>query len=255
MKFIRTIFTNKGGVILEVKLLSRKYKLDEKELNRAIVKLNNKDVLLFTMSGKMGAGKDTVGDIISEGLTSKGYFIKSVSFGYLIRAEVDNVVREYNKSEDKESYAIKVNASKEDLDKLSTFLRDCTVYDRTDEARAALQYWGTEVRRSQNGNYWINRMSEFIVDSVNNGYSVSVTDARFPNETELVEDLLGKVIRLDVPEDVRVKRVEIRDNIKVNLESLVHISELALDDYEFDKVFDGERSPDSLAKDALNFIL
>lgn len=238
-----------------MKDLSIKYEIEEIELNKALSKLNSKECLLFTMSGKMGAGKDTIGDLISNELDSQGYSLLSTSFGYLIRKEVSNVVEKYNNAEDKKAYSIEINVDKNILDNLSNLLEKCTAFDRTDEARLALQIWGTDVRRKQQGNYWINQMSQFIVRSVNMGYSVNVTDARFPNETKLVEDLLGKVIRLDVPEKVRVKRIEKRDGIKVNMGSLNHISELALDDYEFERVFDGTRSPKKLASEGLKYIM
>lgn len=235
--------------------LSIKYEVDEIELNEALKRIKRKESLLFTMSGKMGSGKDTVGDMISNELDSEGYKLIRTSFGHLIRKEVSNIIEYYNEIEDKEAYSIKVNADKEDLDKVSSLLENCTVFDRTYEARTALQFWGTDVRRKQQDNYWINKMSEFIVRSVNKGYSVNITDARFSNETKLVEDLLGKIIRLDVPEGVRIKRIEKRDNIKVNMESLRHVSETALDDYNFEHVFKGTKSPKKLMKEGLKYIM
>lgn len=236
-------------------MLSQKYEVDEVNLSKALNRLKNKKSLLFTMSGKMGAGKDTVGNLISKELISKGYRLINTSFGYLIRNEITDIVNGYRKANDKEKYAIKVNANKKDLDKLYYYLQDCTAFDRTDETRAALQFWGTEIRRKQQDNYWINKMSEFIVNSVNSGLSVNVTDARFPNEVDLIKDLAGKIIRLDVPEEIRIKRIEERDNIKVNPESLNHISETALDNYNFERVFDGTKDPHELCREGVNYII
>lgn len=236
-------------------MLSQKYEVDEVNLSKALNRIKNKKSLLFTMSGKMGAGKDTVGNLISKELISKGYRLINTSFGYLIRNEITDIVNGYKKANDKEKYAIEVNANKKDLDKLSYYLQDCTAFDRTDEARAALQFWGTEIRRKQQDNYWINKMSEFIVNSVNSGLSVNVTDARFPNEVDLIKDLAGKTIRLDVPEEIRIKRVEKRDNIKVNPESLNHISETALDNYNFERIFDGTKGPHELCREGVNYII
>lgn len=253
--FFQSTFNNRKGHTTIVKDLSVKYEIDEQELEKALNRLKNKDSLLFTMSGKMGAGKDTIGDLISNELDIKGYSLINTSFGYLIRKEVTNVVEEYNTVENKETYALEINVDKKVLDKLSFLLENCTAFDRTDEARLALQIWGTDIRRNQQDNYWIVQMSRFVIQAVNKGYSVNITDARFPNETRLVEELSGKVIRLDVPENIRVERVEKRDNIKVNPESLIHISELALDDYKFDRVFDGTKRPKRLMKEGLKYIL
>lgn len=239
---------------MQIKELINKYELEELELTEALKRIQNKDSILFTMSGKMGAGKDTVGDLISDELKTKDYKLINTSFGQLIREEVTDLVEDYNRLEYKGAYAAKVGATIDNLSKLSKLLEDCTVYDRTDEAREALQFWGTEVRRKQDTNYWINKMSQFIVDKVNKGYSVNVTDARFPNEVELVEDLLGKVVRLNVPASVRVERVELRDNIKVNISALEHASETALDAYVFDRVFDGTDEPTLIAKRSLKYI-
>lgn len=236
-------------------MLSQKYEVDEVNLSEALNRLKNKKSLLFTMSGKMGAGKDTVGNLISKELISKGYRLINTSFGYLIRSEITNIVNGYRKANDKEKYAIEINANKKDLDKLSYYLQDCTAFDRTDETRAALQFWGTEIRRKQQDNYWINKMSEFIVNSVNSGLSVNVTDARFPNEVDLIKDLAGKTIRLDVPEEIRIKRIEKRDSIKVSPESLNHISETALDNYNFERVFDGTKDPHELCREGVNYII
>ena len=233
--------------------LSIMNKIDRTLLNETLNE--SKEPLLFTMSGKMGAGKDTVGDLISNKLDSQGYKLMSTSFGYLIRKEVSNVVDGYDNAEDKEAYSNEVNADKEILKQLSSLLENCTAFDRTDEARLALQIWGTDVRRSQQDDYWITQMSKFITSSLKQGYSVNVTDARFPNEVKLIEDLSGKVIRLEVPEKTRIKRIEKRDNVKANLENLNHASETALDKYDFARVFDGTKSPNKLMREALKYIL
>lgn len=235
--------------------LAVKYEVNEQDLKEAIDKLKNKECLLFTMSGKMGSGKDTVGDIISDELNSKDYKLINTSFGYLIRKELTDVVKGYQETTNMYDYAVEVNAEKQDLDLVSHLLKDCTAYDRTDEARTALQVWGTEVRRKQKNNYWINQMVKFIVEAVNKGHSVNVTDARFPNEVELVEDLLGKVIRLDVPAKERLKRIQKRDQIKVTYENFNHVSEFALDKYEFERIFDGMKKPQEIADEALEYIL
>lgn len=239
---------------MKLNKLSEKYKVDKESLSKAILKIQNKECLLFTMSGKMGSGKDTIGDLISNQLDSEGYQMLSTSFGYLIRHEITNIVDEYNESKDKEAYSVEVDASVVDLDKLSSLLGGCNIFERTENSRIALQFWGTEVRRKQENNYWINKMSQFVVRVVNKGYSVNITDARFPNEINLVEDLSGKVIRLEVSEKIRIKRLSKRDGVKVNQESLVHLSEIALDDYKFDKVFDGRKSPKKLASEGLEYI-
>lgn len=237
--------------------LIQKYGIsDEVKLKKTLNYIENKEVFLFTMSGKMAAGKDTIGDIISKKLhIKKEQRIINVSFGYLIRKEVDNVVAGYKKATSKADYAKLVNSTIEDLEKLSTIIKEHSAFDRTDEARSALQFWGTEVRRKSHKDYWINKMSKYIIDTINLGYSINITDARFPNEVQLVEDMSGKIIRLEAPEDVRKQRIKNRDNIEVSTETLRHESELALDNYNFDKIFDGTESPEILGENGYKYII
>lgn len=241
---------------MEIKELTEKYGVhDTVSLKKALNKIKNKEVFLFTMSGKMASGKDTVGDIISKKLHIKnGQEIINVSFEYLIRKEIDYIVKEYKKSVLKADYAKLVHSTQEDLDKLLFLIKEYSAFDRTDEARLALQFWDTEVRRKFHKDYWINKMSAYIVDTVNLGYSINITDSKFPNEVKLVENMSGKIIRLKAPENVRKQRIKYRDNIDVSKETLNNESELALDNYEFDKVFDGTELPEILGDIVYEYI-
>lgn len=232
-----------------------KYGLKTEELADAVKRINRNESFLFTMSGKMGAGKDTVGDLVSTQLMLGGHEIITTSFGYLIKKELQNTIEAYRESEDKEKFAVKTNANKADLDKLSELLRFDTAFSKTDESRLALQIWGTDIRRKQQSDYWIKEMARTVIYAINKEFSVNITDARFPNEVELVEDLSGKIIRLEVPEEIRVKRIQQRDNILAKKENLNHLSETALDDYPFERVFDGKKSPKKLMKESLEYII
>ena len=58
--------------------------------------------------------------------------------------------------------------------------------------RKLLQFWGTNLRRAQNENYWIDQLEARILSS----QSVSrwvVPDVRFPNEAALIHALGGQV--------------------------------------------------------------
>lgn len=78
------------------------------------------------------------------------------------------------------------------------------------EIRSLLQWWGTELRRSQDEDYWVNKAAETI-DGVwrefPNGALVVVTDVRFDNEAEMVRDLGGIVLEVIAPEETRRKRL------------------------------------------------
>lgn len=73
--------------------------------------------------------------------------------------------------------------------------------------RAVLQYWGTEYRRAQDENYWFDKFVNAARYALNEGYTVVVDDARFPNERAAIKDILGGYeIYLDSTEDYQLAR-------------------------------------------------
>lgn len=213
--------------------------------------LKNKEIILFGISGKIASGKDTIGNLVSENLEKKGYKIKNTSFGYIIRNEVQTIVDSFNSGEPI-PYPIK---DIKEVEILSEILGKKDVYERSEESRQALQYWGTEVRRKENSEYWIQQMEQFVLKQLQKGYSINVTDARFPNEVDLIINLGGHVSRLEVSEDIQKERVFKRDNIKISSLVLRHASERALDDYPFTSVYDGSLDKDELSKNILMGIM
>lgn len=61
--------------------------------------------------------------------------------------------------------------------------------------RALLQNYGTEVRRRDNPDYWVNKWLEKVIKKEN----VVVDDCRFLNEARAVKDLNGIIIRIVRP--------------------------------------------------------
>lgn len=214
-------------------------------------RIKNKEVVLFAMSGKMASGKDTVGSLISEKLMEEGFWVVETSFGKLIRDEIDLAVKMNNKGEDLSVLA----AEEKDVKHLVALLNGEDIYGRSERSRAALQFWGTEIRRNWNPNYWIEKMEEFIEDAVLKGQSVNLTDVRFPNEADLVRKYKGDVIRLVVPKQVQIERIEARDGITVEENALNHKSEIALDNYPFPMTFDGTKDKHKITNQALSYIL
>lgn len=72
------------------------------------------------------------------------------------------------------------------------------INNRKDELRPLLQAWGTEYRRGQRQDYWVQKMREFIAD-FNFGEKdlCIITDVRFPDEAALVQELGGRLIRIN----------------------------------------------------------
>jgi hypothetical protein len=68
-------------------------------------------------------------------------------------------------------------------------------------ARMVLQQWGTELRRHKFPNWWVDRNDERIrrIMSEHQRVIVVITDARFPNECDLVHEYAGLVTWVDRP--------------------------------------------------------
>ena len=87
-----------------------------------------------------------------------------------------------------------------------------------------LQWWGTEYRRFQDPDYWVNKLCVSIPSTLD---VALITDVRFVNEAECIKNRGGynvKIERLAADGTPFVAPDRPRD----------HVSEIALDDYKFD---------------------
>ena len=101
--------------------------------------------------------------------------------------------------------------------------------------REILQYWGTHVRRKQKDSYWIEKLGQRI-EELDAKYKKGkerlifvVSDARFENELNYCADVLqAYMMYLDVPDDVRMKRLKKRDGFEPKKNVKNHVSETEL---------------------------
>ncbi len=145
-------------------------------------------------SGKMYAGKDYAYDYLRD----QNYDVERVSFADQLRLEIRDTLG------------------------LATIIRK----PYTDLERKLQQWWGTEYRRSQDPDYWVNKAREAAKEAT--GVPV-FTDVRFPNEADMIREEGGLIVRLEAREVTRKDRGRV--NTLPN-----HESETAMDDYEFDYV-------------------
>jgi hypothetical protein len=73
------------------------------------------------------------------------------------------------------------------------------VNERKAKLRPLLQWWGTEYRRAENENYWVDKAEAYMRKLLTEGKSICMDDARFDNEFELIAALGGKQIFIDCP--------------------------------------------------------
>ena len=101
--------------------------------------------------------------------------------------------------------------------------------------REILQYWGTHVRRKQKDLYWIEKLGQRI-EELDAKYKKEkerlifvVSDARFENELNYCADVLqAYMMYLDVPDDIRMKRLKKRDGFEPKKNVKNHVSETEL---------------------------
>lgn len=84
--------------------------------------------------------------------------------------------------------------------------------------RQLLQYWGTDVRRAEDPEYWVKKLQQHIPA----GKNVIVDDIRFESEVDFIKSHNGRVFRINA-----------YDGYIPPSTGAEHISETELDDYPF----------------------
>ena len=96
---------------------------------------------------------------------------------------------------------------------------------KDENGRQLLQWWGTDVVRKKNENFWVNTVMRLAAVLDGEIDYLIIDDCRFPNEVELWKDEYGYLtLRIERPGHENA----------LNDEQRKHPSETALDDYEFD---------------------
>ena len=178
--------------------------------------------MIVAISGKIGSGKSTVGEIFEKNGFELDSFAKSVKdicstlFGY------DRNIIEGSTPEDRKW--------RETIDKKHTNLigKDFTPRD-------AMVLVGTEFGRNMiHPNIWI----ETLFNRYDKNKDLLITDLRFPNEYDEIKKRGGIVIRIN----------------RFYKNNSDHISECALDNHNFDYVIDNNSTLYDLEISVLNII-
>lgn len=172
--------------------------------------------MIIGISAKLGCGKTTLANIF---LDIHPKYIK-LAFADLLKQETANTYNypeEWNYSEEGKNQIINHN----DLPRNNMTVRE------------ALQWHGTDFRRKQNPDYWLNSMKKTI-DNLNNlDYLdppyIMIDDVRFKNEAKFINNHNGILIRLNPYPKWTLGKFA------------THKSEIDLDDYKyFDLVLNPE---------------
>lgn len=168
----------------------------------------NPKLKIFAVSGKARHGKDTVADMIKNNLENKEHKVLVTHYADLLKFICKSL---FNWDGEKNAYG-----------------------------RQILQYVGTDIIRKQSPDYWVN----YIIDMLNffgdNWDYVIIADCRFPNEIDLLKANFEDVC------SIRVIRPNFDNGLSIEQQS--HLSETALDNYDYDLVIYNESDLQNLEK-------
>lgn len=226
-----------------------RYQVDPEIALKASQNLSSGQSLILAVTGKMGSGKDSTAARVIEllGLADNA---EHTYFAAPLKREVTEAIAflRDNLRNVKVAEELAINQDLKLFDAqfiIKTIYDDVfservkTAWDRTDASRTALQYWGTEIRRTQDEDYWVKKAVADVATTLANGSSVYVTDARFINEAESLRALGAHVVRLNITREEQDSRIFRRDGILPTEDARNHASETSLDDYtEFHQTID-----------------
>ena len=202
-------------------------------------KIDSKFVPAIVIAGKMGYGKDYVGSLIKDSFSN----IEKISFADALKEEVEHIINLIRNNSSLEHLAYEMNVSKDEIKPLYIAMiafkdiNELTVKKKNSTIRFMLQYWGTDVRRKNNENYWVQKTVDKILEINKLGNVALITDGRFPNELKGVSKLNGITIQLDISKEKQIENLLNRDGILPNEEAFNHPSETSYLEYkDFDLI-------------------
>lgn len=239
-------------------------------ISTAMQNLDNGSAFVLGFSGKKGAGKDTMAHYFIQQLSADGFTAQQAPISAGIKNEaqemftsiytwLDEQVKPMNtipisQSSKIQNYLVDRNlawngfeksfASRFDISHRNfehimylvypLLKKDKTItgMSRNNEVIALLQYLGKDVRQPQDALYWVRKMLWNIALNASKGISSTVPDVRFLHDAGSILDIGGYLVRLDITPEEQAKRLMDRDGVVVPPETLNHISETALDDFQ-----------------------
>ena len=185
---------------------------------------------IIAFTGSAGTGKDTAADILA---THCGF--TKLAFADALRAEVQaafNVPAELLTRRDlKEMHTAELALVEcTDMGLIGTLVRaamaasthalDYAWIEAPRSPRQILQWWGTEYRRAQKINYWLEALRQSITQrhALDGRSRFVITDARFENEAAMIRAMGGVVwqITRDGVQSVEGQHASATDGTRLN---------------------------------------
>lgn len=190
--------------------------------------------MIVGISGYAGSGKDTLAKYMIDNLAAGGVIMKFASTLKAVASLLTGIPKEmFEDQEFKKTYM----SSDWDMIHRSRVLGSDSIITTATKTtiRDFLQKLGTDaIRNGLHENAWVNALVANAKRelSENPNKWVIVTDVRFPNEAEAIRNMGGAVVRI------------VRPGVSpVN----AHISETALDDYDFDLYVQNDGTEEDLS--------
>jgi hypothetical protein len=153
-------------------------------------------ITLVALTGLSGSGKDTVADVLVD-----HHGFAKLAFADALRTEVAtafNIDPAYLVQRETKEHPLTTLALRRCMD--SEFVRVMVNHlsmgelDAPRSPRQILQWWGTEYRRAQDPDYWVNKAHRAMAILVECGRDrFVISDCRFENEAALVRRLDGSI--------------------------------------------------------------
>lgn len=233
---------------------------------------------LVGISGKMGSGKDTVASLLAERLYRRGDKVVIRSFADSLKEEVarlviDALISQGQSDQDfcglvasrsgisgaqaqellKVLYPIVVSMLEQRV-KPNEVTAELLYRNPSDKplVREVLKFWGNDVRRAQNPDYWVDMAAVYAKEQRDMGISCIIPDVRRQNEAGFIKDAGGLLVRLNVSEQEQMRRLLSRDNKLSDRSAFSHITETDLDYYNrFDLILNTDSMSPEEVTDAI----
>lgn len=231
---------------------------------------------LVGISGKMGSGKDTVASLLAERFSQSGENVVIRSLADSLKEEVAKTVADALMSQSEQDFCDSVTSwsrisstQAQELLKVLNPLVASLLEQRVEPnkvtaellyrnpadkplVREVLKFWGNDVRRAQNPDYWVDMAAVYTEEQRSMGVSCVIPDVRRQNEAGFIKDAGGLLVRLNVSEDEQRRRLLRRDNKLSDGSAFTHITETDLDDYDrFDLILDTDSMGPEEVADAI----
>jgi len=231
---------------------------------------------LVGISGKMGSGKDTVASLLAERFSQSGENVVIRSLADSLKEEVAKTVADALMSQSEQDFCDSVTSwsrisstQAQELLKVLNPLVASLLEQRVEPnkvtaellyrnpadkplVREVLKFWGNDVRRAQNPDYWVDMAAVYTEEQRSMGVSCVIPDVRRQNEAGFIKDAGGLLVRLNVSEDEQRRRLLRRDNKLSDGSAFTHITETDLDEYNrFDVILDTDSMNPEAVADAI----